>query len=98
MKQLFTIEPIDFDEAVKQNWSVRTCLIAKAGERQNIPLYVPDGPPRVRNQIFWQKNLKEKCDPLMYIFDNNFQRPGDEKRPALQLLRAKLPVSVEIKI
>lgn len=75
----------DFDNAVKQHWGTRTCLVAQCMKRNNIPTDHPDG-DAVEN-FATDHNLV--C--LMHVFDRHFENPGDESKAPLVALREGLP-------
>lgn len=86
----YTIEPVDFDEAVKQPWRSDSCLLAQAGNRIGIPLYDNDGIRRDE----WP--CHGESYRLQGIFDTHFRTPGDEKKPELVALRASLPIEINL--
>lgn len=79
----------DFDNAVKQHWSTSTCILAQMHQRlYDEPLYDYDGKARPE---FCLGKMNSVMENAMHTFDENFQHPGDENRPAMQQLRASLP-------
>jgi hypothetical protein len=75
----------DFDNAVKQQWGTRTCLVAQMMKRCNIPT---DSPTEDGVETFADKH---KLRDVMHVFDRHFNYPGDEKKEALVALREELP-------
>jgi hypothetical protein len=86
------ITPEDFDNAVKQPWSDKTCIL-----QQTVM--------RLRKQSCWARLFGPKqwididypvANYVRQTFDWNFRNPGDEKNnPALQALRALLPLPLK---
>jgi hypothetical protein len=83
----YTIEKVDFDEAVKQPFVHHLCLIAQFSLRNKF-LYTSGRP-----KVFGINDAKAEAARL--IFDANFKIPGDEKKPALIALRESLPIEIE---
>lgn len=79
----------DFDEAVKQPFSVGTCLIAQFAIRNGIELQHGDA--------CWLASEIGVRTTLMATFDKHFLEPKDKNKRELQALRAQLPVTVELK-
>lgn len=82
----------DFDNAVKQEWSVHTCIVSQFGLRRGLK-HGED------NRSAIGTLLAKKCRELgeiQWTFDTNFRKPGDEKKPELQALRASLPITITL--
>lgn len=78
-----------FDRAVKQSWSVNTCIIAQLAIDNGDLNCTHDSIPYDRRPY----NTAE-AGRIMGIFDRNFQACGDENQPVLQELRASLPITL----
>lgn len=92
MKKTITIKPEHFDAAVKQDWSVHTCLNSQAADGAGF-LATSQGASGTELALKSQVAAK-----LQNIFDLNFEHPGDETKPELVALRASLPISVEVEV
>lgn len=79
----------DFDNAVKKEWSGRTCIIAQTGRRikrlsgRGLDLFIDSVTTGGSRAI-----------KAMSAFDRCFRSPGDEKKAELQKLRASLPIKI----
>lgn len=82
----------DFDNAVKQPWGNQTCIVAQFMKRNGMPTPVTflEG---VSSSLFATQH--DLWDNVVSVFDR-FRVPGDEKEPALQALRAILPIEIEL--
>lgn len=85
-KEVMTPTKADFDNAVKQPWRTRTCLVAQMMKRLNIPL---GSPALGRVDHFADKH--EGLRAMMLTFDRYFENPGDESKAPLVALREQLP-------
>lgn len=86
------ILPIDFDNAVKQKWSKRTCPVSQMTFRLS-GKYLYDTSGKHVVTTLWRvasSAMRNICD----IFDDHFEHPGDETKPELQQLRASLPIDI----
>lgn len=85
----YTIEPRDFDEAVKQDWHWFECVLAQCSRRNQ--MFMSDGvTPYV------MKLSTGEGDKVRSIFDEHYLRMGDEKKPELVALRASLPIEINL--
>lgn len=87
----------DFDKAVKQPFSVNTCIVAQAALREfGKPLYRPrpdeDGYDTGGSLEFVPYLAAQ--NKVMRVFDKHFRNPGDENKPELQALRASLQITI----
>ncbi len=73
-----------FDKAVKRRWSGSTCLLAQASKEYEVESFFD----------ITKRSLAAK--EALLTFDKYFSRPGDEKKKALQKLRASLPIVVDL--
>lgn len=81
----------DFDNAVKQDWSARKCLIAQCMIRNNIEIKKNWSP-------LYFAAYCDKANRAGQIFDRHFERRGDEKKPEMQELRALLPIEISCSV
>lgn len=92
----YTIEQIDFDEAVKQPWSTKTCLAAQFALRVfGRPLHGDgDGYGEGRSLIeFGVYTAHPVLGPMVETFDrNHFDHGREGAEQALAALRASLPI------
>lgn len=75
----------DFDNAVKQHWHGRSCLVAQCMKRLNL-LHETSDADAVED-FAEQHGLGD----LMGMFDKHFDNPGDESKAELVAIREELP-------
>lgn len=76
----------DFDNAVKQHWGSRTCLVAQTMKRLGIPTEAAE------SDTVEAFASTHNLEYLMHVFDRRFNNPGDEKTsPELIAMREELP-------
>lgn len=79
-----TVTVADFDNAIASPFNPDTCLIAQTAKRY--------GMEHNTAIAFHSK----KAAAMRSTFDEHFFSPGDEKKPELKALRAKLPVKLHL--
>lgn len=93
----YTIEKIDFDEAVKLPWDVDTCILAQFALRVfGKPLHgIGKGYDNRRHSLLEFKDYTEHpiIGPLVRSFDDAHRIGMDEAKAAI---RASLPIEFEI--
>lgn len=94
----YTIEPQDFDEAVKQPWDTKTCVAAQSAKRYD--MLGAEGEIKQDGNGNYIAPFSQKettaCGRVMRIFDKHFRGPGDETKPELVALRASLPIEINL--
>lgn len=79
----------DFDNAVKQKWTPTTCIIAQHLKRKGVVFVTGFEPVQYAHKSGYEARFG-----VMRVFDRSFNRPGDETKPELQDLRARLPIEL----